>query len=292
MRSMTGYGTAEAETHRYRVAVTLRSVNHRYLDLVVRLKDEMRPSEPALRELLSRELHRGRVEVSVDLQPRAAVGQPPEVDRAAVEGLHAVFGELAREGLVEGGLTPGDLLRLPQVIRFGDARLPWSEEDGSLLETVADRALGQLVEARSTEGAKVREALAERLDGLDEVVGELVRLAPEVRDQAAADLSQRLEALVGDQALDPTRLAQEVAILADRSDVAEELDRLVAHLEHFREVMEEAGSIGKRLDFLAQEIFRELNTLGSKARHPEMSRRMLDAKVLAEQVREQIQNVE
>lgn len=298
MRSMTGFGTSERETERFRVAATLRSVNHRYLDLVLRLKDEVRPAEPALRELLGERLHRGRVELSVDIQARASSTQPPEVDRGLLEGLHGVFESLERDGLVTGQLTPGDLLRLPQVVRLAEAGLPWEETDDELLFRVVAEALDQLVAARATEGAKVRSVLEEKLDGLGAVVEELSGLAPEARDLAAADLSRRLEALLathgdeGTASLDPVRLAQEVAILADKSDVSEELDRLGAHLEHVREVLGDSGSIGKRLDFLAQEIFRELNTLGSKSRHPEMAKKMLDAKVLAEQIREQVQNVE
>lgn len=304
MRSMTGYGTAERESERFRVAATLRSVNHRYLDLVLRVKEEIRPQEPALRELLGEHLHRGRVELSVDLQARSTSSRAPEVDRALLEGLHAVFETLERDGLVAGQLTPGDLLRLPQVMSLAETGLPWEDQDDELLFQVVGEALEQLVAARATEGTKVRAVLEEKLDGLAAVVGELVDLAPEARDASAADLGRRLEALLAGQgggggepgtssaAVDPVRLAQEVAILADKSDVSEELDRLGAHLEHFREVLDDEGSIGKRLDFLAQEIFRELNTLGSKSRHPEMAKKMLDAKVLAEQIREQVQNVE
>jgi uncharacterized protein (TIGR00255 family) len=299
MRSMTGYGTAEGESERFRVAATLRSVNHRYLDLVLRLKDEVRPQEPALRELLGERLFRGRVELSVDLQARAVSSRPPEVDRGLLEGLHGLFESLENDGLIAGQLTPGDLLRIPQVLSLADASLPWEETDDELLFRVVGEALDQLVAARATEGAKVHAVLEEKLDGLGAVVDELVALAPEALGAAAADLERRLEALLAGPAaaesgtgVDPVRLAQEVALLADKSDVSEELDRLGAHLEHFREVLGDEGSIGKRLDFLAQEIFRELNTLGSKSRHPEMAKKMLDAKVLAEQIREQVQNVE
>jgi len=292
VRSMTGYGHAEGENLRYRVRLALRSVNHRFLDVVLRLKEEQRTSESALRELLGETLSRGRVEVGTDIERVGRDSSRLEVDRRALKDLTRALDGLLEEDLIERGLTAGDLIRHPQLLRVSEPANHWSGEDEELLLRVAGEALAELVAARGTEGEKLAAALAERLEALGRAAGELRELAPAAREETAAALGERLNALLGDQALDPARLAQEVAFLADRSDVKEELDRLGAHLEHFHEVMAGDGAIGKRLDFLTQEIFRELNTLGAKCRNAPMTRAVLDAKVLCEQLREQVQNVE
>ena len=299
MRSMTGYGHAEDEGSRYRVRVSLRSVNHRYLDAVVRLKDEQRTSETALRELLAGRLSRGRVDVGVDVEEITPGESRLEVDRAALVRLSGLLEGLREDGLVEGNLAAGDLLRHPQLLRLAEPELHWEPADEALLLRVAAAALEELVEARETEGAKLAEVLRERLSGLREVAEALREKAPEARDEAASALRDRLQGALADHevsaALDEAgqaRLAQEVATLADRSDVSEEIDRLDAHVAHFEELMASEGAIGKRLDFLTQEIFRELNTIGSKCRNAKMTQSVLDGKVLCEQLREQVQNVE
>ena len=289
---MTGYGHAEGENLRYRVRIALRSVNHRFLDVVLRLKEEQRTSESSVRELLGGTLSRGRVEVGVDIEPVGRDSSRLEVDRRALKELTRALEGLLEEDLIERGLTAGDLIRHPQLLRVSEPANRWSDEDEELLLRVAGEALGDLMAARGTEGEKLAAALRERLEALERAAGELRELAPAAREETAAALGERLNALLGDQSLDPARLAQEVALLADRSDVKEELDRLAAHLEHFQEVMANDGPVGKRLDFLTQEIFRELNTLGAKCRNARMTRAVLDAKVLCEQLREQVQNVE
>ena len=292
IRSMTGFGQGAAESDRYRVRVTLRSVNHRFLDLALRLRDDQRLSEPALRDLLTERLARGRVDVNVDVE---ALGTPPhrlEVDLEALHELTRVLDGLVEEQVLERGLTAGDLLRLPQIVQVSEEERGWTDADQELLLQVAETALDELVRARTTEGGKLRAALEERLDGLEAATAELRAVIPRARKEAAEGLERRLQAVLGDHELDEQRVAQELAILADKSDVGEEIDRLAAHLEHFREVLAGDGAVGKRLDFLTQEIFRELNTLGAKGRNSDITRVVLDAKVLCEQLREQVQNVE
>lgn len=293
LHSMTGFGRAAGENGRWRLVVTLRGVNHRYLDLSLRLRDELRPSEPALRDLLADRLHRGRLEGSIEAEPLGSSLGSVEVEEGALARLVETFDALVAAGRLERGLVAGDLLRLPQVLSLTEVARSWEDEDEALLLEVAGRALDQVVEARRHEGAKLAAMLTERLQGLAAVRERLGERSPEARDQAARSLRERIESLAGDVAVDEQRLAQEVAVLAERSDVAEELDRLGAHLEHLEEILARPeGSVGKRLDFLAQEVFRELNTTGSKCRDAEMTRHVLDGKALCEQLREQVQNVE
>jgi uncharacterized protein (TIGR00255 family) len=292
MRSMTGYGEASGENARFGITVCLRAVNHRFLDLQLRIGEELRASEAALRDVLSRELTRGRVEARVEVRPVAERKAAVQVNMGVIREAHAAVHQLVEAGLVERGLAAGDLLRLPEAFRVDLAAEEWNPEDEELLLSVAREAMVQLVGGREKEGASLAAVMEEKLRGVEDAVARLDTLRGPVREEIAASLRRRLAELLGGQSLDETRIAQEVALLVDRSDVSEEIDRLRSHVEHFRAVTREPGATGKRLDFLTQEIFRELNTLGAKCRNAEMTRAMLDAKVLCEQIREQVQNVE
>lgn len=292
MRSMTGYGQATGANDRHQVTVTLRGVNHKFLDLRLKLAEDYRHSEAAVRELLGRELLRGRVEVGIDIVPLLPRRAEVRVERGVVQAAHAALVELVDAGLIAQTLTAGDVLRLPEALTVRLGADDWDAADHALLVDLTARALAEMTAARAGEGAKTRRALLDRLAALDEVAGRLAAMRDRVREAAGRALSERLAELLGDQRLDEARLAQEVAILVERGDVAEEQERLAAHREHFRSLLDAEGAVGKRLDFLAQEIFRELNTLGAKCRDAEMAQAVLDAKALCEQMREQVQNVE
>jgi uncharacterized protein (TIGR00255 family) len=289
---MTGYGEASGENARHGVTVSLKAVNHRFFDLVLRLGDELRSSEQALRDVLGKELSRGRVEARVEVRPVAERKATVQVHMGVIREAHAAVHQLVENGLVERGLSAGDLLRIPEAFRVEVASEEWSPEDHELLLRVAGEAVAQLVAGRETEGANLAAVMEERTRALDGIVARLDVLRGPVREELGAAVRRRVEELLGGQALDEARLAQEVALLVDRSDVSEEIDRLRSHLDHFRSILRDSGPAGKRLDFLTQEIFRELNTLGAKCRNAEMTRAVLDAKVLCEQIREQVQNVE
>lgn len=292
MRSMTGYGQAEGSLETLAVAVTVRGVNHRYLDVVLRLRDEAKPSEAPLRELVGKTAERGRIEIGVEAQRLGERPATVEVDRAAVEALHAASRDLADRGLVRGEITLADLARFPDVVRVTRPHETWGEAEQALVLAIAARALAQFTAGRESEGARLRVVLEDKLATLAGLAERLAARRDAVVPELRAALQRRLDEALGARGLDAVRLEQEVALLVDRSDVTEELDRLHAHLQHFREILSGAGAIGKRLDFLSQELFRELNTLGSKSRDAEMVRLLLDAKVLCEQLREQVQNVE
>ncbi len=292
MRSMTGFGQASAENERFRATVTLRGVNHRFLDLSMRLRDEFRREEPALREMLSSRLWRGRVEVSVEIAAIGARGVEISVDQEVAIALRDMAGTLEAKDVISGGLSFGDLLRLPELIRLEIPNPEWTPTDQTMLLDVAAGALEQLIAARVEEGEKILPALESRLAGLRNLAAELIERRQQASSEYATSLRGRIAELLAGETVDEDRLAQEVAYLIDRSDVSEELDRLGSHLDHLESILSQDGSIGKRLDFLIQEIFRELNTLGSKCRDSVMTRLVLDAKVLCEQLREQVQNIE
>ena len=292
MRSMTGYGEASGENARHGITVSLRAVNHRFLDLQLRIGEELRGSEAALRDAIGREISRGRVEARVEVRPVAERRASVRVNMGVIRETHVAVHQLIEEGLVDRGLSAGDLMRLPEAFRVELGTEEWAPEDEELLLGVAHKAVAQLVASRAKEGGSLAAAMEEKLGGVEGAVARLDALRGPVREEMAAALRRRLAELLGGQPLDEARIAQEVALLVDRSDVSEEIDRLRSHVEHFRAVTREGNAAGKRLDFLTQEVFRELNTLGAKCRNAEMTRAVLDAKVLCEQIREQVQNVE
>jgi uncharacterized protein (TIGR00255 family) len=292
MRSMTGYGEAQGANDRWSISLSLRGVNHRFFDLQLRLPEAARSSETALRELIGKEISRGRVDLRVELQPLVEREARVVLNLEVVREVHRAVGDLVSQGLVDRGLSAGDLLRIPEAFRVERTVDDWSEEEEELFLLIARRALAQFVAGREREGGSLAAILGDRLNDLERIVTRVVGLREGVRDELLAALRRRLSELRDSPPVDEMRLAQEVALLVDRADVSEELDRLGSHVEHFRGLLSEKGAVGKRLDFLSQEVFRELNTLGSKGRNAELTRAVLDAKVICEQLREQVQNVE
>lgn len=294
MQSMTGFSRASGENDRLRTEVSVRTVNHRHLDITVRVPEGLREYESLVRKAVAERLTRGRVEVRVDVLDLHSSEPAIEVDEAAVQALRATIDELAGKGLIASDLTFTDLLKTPGTVLNSSKSSEFRSEDVELLGQTVEKALQGVVEARRTEGRNLEQVLA----GLCEELGSVVGTVEIGWQETTADLPETLrarinEVLEGNVGVDETRLAQEVAILAERGDVREELDRLRSHLDHFRGLVEEEGqAVGKRLDFLAQEIFRELSTLAAKFRDPEAVQRVIDGKLVCEQIREQVQNIE
>ncbi len=292
MQSMTGFGQAMAESSSRRIQVTLRAVNHRFLDLVVRLPEECREREVGLQRLLGERLERGRVELTVELSPLEGRSAPVEVRREAAEALAAAAHRLSRDGVASGELAVADLMALPGVLEVGASAGPWAEEDSERLEEAVRRALDLLVDARREEGVRLAEVVRQKLELTRALVRDLERLRPEVQEKLRENLRLRLTELLGDRLPEPDRLEEEATLLVEKSNVAEELERLDVHLLRASEIADQSGAVGKRLDFLVQEIFRELNTLSAKCRSSEMTGICVSAKVLCEELREQLRNVE
>lgn len=290
--SMTGYGQAQGSDERHRIAVAIRTVNHRFLDQALRLSDQYRELEASLREKIAGQLRRGRVEATIEIEYLGERNTRVEVDRVVAAALEGERKRLSEEGVEVQPLSFSDLLRLPDVVRVANGREEWMASDQALFEEVVDRALDQVLAGRRREGEQLEKVLVERLDGLSDLVERLAERRKSVEAETLDALRERLARLLGDSSLPEERLAQEAAVLVEKSDIGEELDRLGSHLEHFRENLERGGAVGKRSDFLSQEIYRELNTLVAKCRDPQMTALAVDAKLLCEQLREQVQNLE
>lgn len=290
--SMTGFGQAERESPRHRVSAFVRSVNHRFLDLVLRLPDELRPLEGEVRTLVTERLGRGRVELKLHVETLAGAPLEVELHRGAAEALAEQVRQLVRDGILEEGLSAGDLLRLPDLFRLRSPGTAWDDADSALALETAVEALDRLLATRRAEGERLRETLEERLEALAAWSARLSEHRERVLSALHEGLRRRLQELLEDSVVDERTIVQEAAVLAERSDVREELDRLGSHLVAFRECLREGGPVGRKLDFLAQELHREINTLGSKCRDTEMAAAVVEAKLVCEQMREQVQNLE
>jgi uncharacterized protein (TIGR00255 family) len=288
IRSMTGFARRERQGPWGTLTCELRSVNHRYLELSLRLPEDLRSLENDARQILGGLLRRGKVDAGVYLRGSAGTVAALELNSALAEQLLARAADVSRiAGGTAGTLDPLDVLRWPGVIRETERDLsPLAAETTQLLrETAAD-----LNDARAREGARIREMLAQRCEALREIVATLRAKLPELAARIRARVAERV-AQLGTQ-VDPERLEQEIVLLAYKMDVEEELDRLGSHLTETLQVLDSQEPAGRRLDFLMQEFNREANTLSSKSQDVEMTRAAVDMKVLIEQMREQVQNVE
>lgn len=294
IRSMTGFGRASGPAGPHRTAeVAARSVNARFLDLTIKTRETEAALEPVVRRAFARRLHRGKVEVSLRLKRTAPADAEIAVDEALLEALLSKIADLSRRYPIEGRLSVRDLMTIPQAVVVEAASEVFTDAELAAVEALADAAAAALVEMRSAEGAAIAADLTGRLAVLRQKTGVLAGRREEIARRLAETLRERVRALFPDVAVDPARLEQEAALAADRSDVAEELQRLSGHLEQFEGILRSVdGSVGKKLDFLTQEILRELNTLGSKSRDLASTREVLDMKAETEKIREQVQNVE
>ena len=285
---MTGFAAAEADVGPRKLVWEIRSVNHRYLDIGFRLPEELRTVEPKLRQLAGSRLKRGKVDCTLKLVAGPGADAPgAAVDADRIAALKALEGSVLESFPTASRLSVLEILRWPGVMKDETGA------DDGLAEPALEcfeRAIGGLEEARETEGGRIATMLLERLDAIGrlmvDVDDQLVDAAPRYRDK----LKERLARLDVEAA--PERLEQELALIAQRVDVSEEADRLKAHVSEIRDVLGRDEPIGRRLDFLIQELNREANTLASKVQEDELARRAVDIKVLIEQMREQVQNLE
>ena len=285
--SMTGFAAVAAELPGLSLAVELRSVNHRYLDIALKLPDELRSLEPALRERLAAEVKRGKVECRVALNRVAASVAQVAIDQSRVRGLAQAAAEIRQLVPAAAPLSAAEILRWPGVM-IEPAVAP--EALVEALHRLVDQGLVELAAARAREGAKLQALLVARCDDIEAQVARVAPRIPALHSAFIEKLGMRLKEAGLDSNDD--RLKQELALFATKIDIAEEVARLSTHVTEVRRVLAQGGSAGKRLDFLAQELHREANTLGSKSVDAELSQASLELKVLIEQMREQVQNIE
>ena len=285
--SMTGFAAAVEESAQGSLAVELKTVNHRYLEFQTRIPEELRPLEPAMREAVAARLTRGKVDCRVTFTPVATAKRTLIPDAGALSSLQAASREVLARFPDARALSVAEVLHWPGVLADESLSADQLKEDVLVL---VGKALADLNQTRSREGAKLEAILRERLDRMSVLVKDAEPLMP----GAVRAFAEKLAAKVAEAGASPSdeRIHQEIVLYAARIDIDEELTRLVAHVSEFRRVLDKGGACGKRLDFLCQELNREANTLGSKSVANEMTRISVELKVLIEQMREQVQNIE
>ena len=297
--SMTGYAQARTEKDGWAVRVSVKSVNHRFLDLKLRMPDGFDLYELRLRQAIRERIHRGHLDVHVNAEPGTAA--PMQVNKDLAHAYLRAAEVLRQETSAAASVDVVSLLRLPGVIAGLSGAVPETEEEqeklGQALDACLREALAKLDDMRRAEGKHLVEELRERLARIGTLTEEVRGLATTLRPAFARRLDARLKELLGGTSIEPARLAQEAALLAERSDISEELDRLRSHLQQFAKLLDGAGEIGKKLDFLLQEMHREANTLLSKTPGVEsealaITGLALEIKADIEKLREQVQNIE
>lgn len=289
-KSMTGYGKGEVASERGRCLVEVRTVNHRYGEVTVKLPRSFMAYEHELRKAAANRIKRGKADLFVQWEEAAGAATVPPINLAAARGYHAAFLELAHELRLSPEISLALIVGQKNVLQE-----PVGEEQPDLLPQVLQAvtaALDGLDAMRLREGEALVQDLRERRQGLAELVAQVSARAPQVVEEYQGKLQQRLVKLLHDTELDPQRLAQEVALLADRCDVTEELVRLQSHFVQFDETLALTEPVGRKLDFLMQELNREVNTIGSKANDATVTSLVVQMKVEMERMREQVQNIE
>lgn len=283
--SMTAYAQASISTELGELSCELRGVNHRFLDIAPRMPEDLRAHEGDLRDAISAKLKRGRLDVFIRLKETEASSLEPNLESA--NNLQALLDEMRSQVPEMQTIRAIDVLKWPGILQARKADPAIMK--ANLLNVVND-ALNSLVQVRAQEGGKMADLIELRLANMSKVIKDVEAFLPEIVESYKARLDEKL-AEIKDK-LDPARLEQELVIFLQKTDVAEELDRLNVHIEEVSSVLAKPEPAGKRLDFLMQELNREANTLGSKSQDPRLTKASVDLKVLIEQMREQVQNIE
>ncbi len=300
IRSMTGYAVTTRETVAGTITIEIRSVNSRFLDLQFRMNDDLRPLEPVLREAIGKQATRGKVECRLSLGRPEASGSALSLNRTLLADLDRMQSEIRAQFVDASPLSVNELLRWPGMIE--DAEIAQDELQAEVMAAMTE-TIDAFAASRAREGAALQATLVARVESMEAIVRQLTPLIPQVVSQFQQKSIDRMQEALGlaeqnaaaktlsrDEAMD--RIRQEVSLFGIRIDVSEELSRMKAHLEETRNILKNGGALGKRLDFMMQELNREANTLGSKSTAKELSDASMELKLLIEQMREQVQNLE
>jgi len=294
IKSMTGFASLTRDEESATVSVAVKGVNHRFLDLQLRVPGSLAAVESRLRALVQQRVARGRIELSVSVVTRRAPTVEVEVNDSVIEGLSSALDRARERGLIVGALSPGDVLRFPQAVTIKERQEDAGADAGigDAIQRAVAAALDELDSMRVSEGAHLRADLDARRRTLGELFDRAAVAAAAGAEALRARLGERVAELRADAGVDAALIAQEIVRFANRSDITEEAVRFRAHLEHWRALSDGPEPCGRKLDFLLQEMNREVNTLGSKAEGPGVPELVVALKAELEKMREQVQNVE
>lgn len=291
IQSMTGFGRGEAANDKYKVTIEMKSVNHRYLDLSIRLPRKLNFYEPAIRNQMKEFAKRGKIDIFVSLEQlqenAESIQYNPQIAAAYLDGI----AKMADEFSIDDKIQACQLARFPDV--FTKTEEEASEDEWIPIMTKALQNAGtKFVESRRIEGEKLAKDLDDKLNHISELVKKIEVRSPQIVEEYRKKITEKVEQLLGDTQIDENLLATEIVLFSDKICVDEEMVRLKTHIEHVKETLLAGENIGRKLDFLVQEMNREANTTLSKANDPEVSEYGIDLKTEIEKIREQIQNIE
>lgn len=291
IKSMTGFGRSEIIKGNRKISVEIKSVNHRYLEAGIKMPKKLNVFESRMRDLLKKYATRGKIDIFINYEDDSESQVNLKFNQNIADEYMAIFNNMSEKYNLKNDMTVGGLARFPEVITMDEVQED-EEELWHFIEEAMKAALEQFVNTRILEGENLKKDLLRKLDHMEELVAFVEKRSPEIMKEYRSKLESKVKELLGDTTIDESRIATEVIIYADKICVDEETVRLRSHIEHARKCLNEDGGIGRKMDFIAQEMNREANTTLSKANDIEISNAAIDLKTEIEKVREQIQNIE
>ena len=291
IKSMTGFGRSEIVKGNRKISVEIKSVNHRYLEAGIKMPKKLNVFESRMRDLLKKYATRGKIDIFINYEDDSESQVNLKFNQNIADEYMAIFNNMSEKYNLKNDMTVGGLARFPEVITMDEVQED-EEELWHFIEEAMKAALEQFVNTRILEGENLKKDLLGKLDHMEELVAFVEKRSPEIMKEYRSKLESKVKVLLGDTTIDESRIATEVIIYADKICVDEETVRLRSHIEHARKCLNEDGGIGRKMDFIAQEMNREANTTLSKANDIEISNAAIDLKTEIEKVREQIQNIE
>ena len=291
IKSMTGFGRSEIVKGNRKISVEIKSVNHRYLEAGIKMPKKLNVFESRMRDLLKKYATRGKIDIFINYEDDSESQVNLKFNQNIADEYMAIFNNMSEKYNLKNDMTVGGLARFPEVITMDEVQED-EEELWHFIEEAMKVALEQFVNTRILEGENLKKDLLGKLDHMEELIAFVEKRSPEIMKEYRSKLESKVKELLGDTTIDESRIATEVIIYADKICVDEETVRLRSHIEHARKCLNEEGGIGRKMDFIAQEMNREANTTLSKANDIEISNAAIDLKTEIEKVREQIQNIE
>ena len=291
IKSMTGFGRSEIVKGNRKISVEIKSVNHRYLEAGIKMPKKLNVFESRMRDLLKKYATRGKIDIFINYEDDSESQVNLKFNQNIADEYMAIFNNMSEKYNLKNDMTVGGLARFPEVITMDEVQED-EEELWHFIEEAMKAALEQFVNTRILEGENLKKDLLGKLDHMEELVAFVEKRSPEIMKEYRSKLESKVKELLGDTTIDESRIATEVIIYADKICVDEETVRLRSHIEHARKCLNEEGGIGRKMDFIAQEMNREADTTLSKANDIEISNAAIDLKTEIEKVREQIQNIE
>ncbi len=291
MKSMTGYGRAKIENDTREYIVEVKSVNHKYLDINIKLPKTLFCIEDKIRKVISNKISRGKIDVFVTYINYGIEGKTILINKDIAKMYIKEIEEIATENNIASGIRATEISKFPEVLNVivdeEDEEKIWLE-----LNKCLEKALDNFIEMRTTEGEKIKEDLKQRLDEIDENINEIFKNSTGLVEEYVVKLRKRIQEILNTDVVDETRLAQEIVIYSDKTSIEEEITRIKSHIIQFKELLNSEGAIGKKADFIIQEMNREINTIGSKSGKFEITQLVIKIKTQIEDIREQTQNIE